>query len=55
MNAQAAALGASGNFIFVGDPVTLFPVAPSFITYTPGQFLRPFDARNLGNEGDSGN
>jgi pimeloyl-ACP methyl ester carboxylesterase len=54
MNAQAGALGASGNFIFVGDPVTLFPVAPSFITYTPGQFLRPFDARNLGNEGDSG-
>ncbi len=55
MNAQAGALGASGNFIFVGDPVTLFPVAPSFITYTPGQFLRPFDARILGNEGDSGN
>jgi hypothetical protein len=26
-------------------------VAPSFISYTPGQFLRPFDARN-GESGD---
>jgi hypothetical protein len=53
MNTGAAALGSSGNFIFLGSPpnVTLFPVAPSFISYTPGQFLRPFDARN-GESGD---
>jgi pimeloyl-ACP methyl ester carboxylesterase len=51
LNTGAAALGASGNFIFVGSPVTLFPVSPSFVDFTPGQFLRPFDARN-GESGD---
>ena len=44
MNSQATGLGAAFN------------VAPaSFINFHPGQFLRPFDARNVGDEGDSGN
>ena len=42
-NAQALALGALNS------------APPSFIEYRPGKFLRPFDARNLGDEGDSGN
>ena len=41
-NAQALALGALNS------------APPSFIEYRPGKFLRPFDARNLGDEGDSG-
>ena len=42
-NAQALALGALNS------------APPSFINFKPGQFLRPFDARNLDGEGDSGN
>jgi pimeloyl-ACP methyl ester carboxylesterase len=41
MNAQAAALGA------------LNVAPPSFIDFKPGRFLRPFDARNVG-EGQGG-
>jgi pimeloyl-ACP methyl ester carboxylesterase len=41
-NAQALALGALNS------------APPSFIEYKPGKFLRPFDARNLSGDGDSG-
>jgi pimeloyl-ACP methyl ester carboxylesterase len=44
MNAQATSLGSSFN------------TAPaSFLHFQPAQFLRPFDARNVGDEGQSGN
>jgi pimeloyl-ACP methyl ester carboxylesterase len=44
MNSQATGLGAPFN------------TAPaSFLNFQPGQFLRPFDARNVGDEGESGN
>jgi pimeloyl-ACP methyl ester carboxylesterase len=44
MNSQATSLGSALN------------VAPaSFIHFQPAQFLRPFDARNVGDEGRSGN
>ncbi|HVS48127.1 MAG TPA: prolyl oligopeptidase family serine peptidase [Candidatus Dormibacteraeota bacterium] len=43
LNSQATGLGSALN------------VAPaSFIEFKPGQFLRPFDARNVDEEGDSG-
>ncbi len=56
MNAATSALGPTKNFIFLGSPpnVTLFPVAASYINFTPGKFLRPFDARNLGDEEGAG-
>jgi pimeloyl-ACP methyl ester carboxylesterase len=43
MNTLAAGLG----------PLNVAP--PSFINFQPAQFLRPFDARNVGDEGQSGN
>ena len=44
MNSQATGLGAAFN------------TAPaSFLNFKPGQFLRPFDARNVGDEGGSEN
>ena len=42
-NAKALALGALNS------------APPSFINFKPGQFLRPFDARNLGDEGNTDN
>jgi pimeloyl-ACP methyl ester carboxylesterase len=42
MNAQASALGSTFN-----------PAGPSFIDFQPAKFLRPFDARNLDEGGDS--
>jgi pimeloyl-ACP methyl ester carboxylesterase len=44
MNAQATSLGSSFN-----------PAPASFLHFQPGQFLRPFDARNVGEEDQSGN
>jgi pimeloyl-ACP methyl ester carboxylesterase len=44
MNSQATGLGAAFN------------TAPaSFLNFKPGQFLRPFDARNVGDDGGSEN
>jgi pimeloyl-ACP methyl ester carboxylesterase len=43
MNTRAAALG----------PLNIVP--PSFIHFKPGRFLRPFDARNVGDEDGSDN
>jgi pimeloyl-ACP methyl ester carboxylesterase len=44
MNSQATSLGS-----------TLNAAPASFIHFQPAQFLRPFDARNVGDEGQSGN
>jgi pimeloyl-ACP methyl ester carboxylesterase len=44
MNSQATGLGAPFN-----------TTPASFLNFQPGQFLRPFDARNVGDEGESGN
>ena len=43
MNSQATGLGSSFN-----------PAPASFLHFRPGQFLRPFDARNVEGEGESG-
>jgi pimeloyl-ACP methyl ester carboxylesterase len=43
LNAQATSLGSSFN-----------PGPASFLNFHPGQFLRPFDARNVDGEGESG-
>jgi pimeloyl-ACP methyl ester carboxylesterase len=61
LNSQATALGAAFNVIAVTNPsppppVIIVPAPASFIEFKPAQFLRPFDARNVGDEGgDSGN
>jgi pimeloyl-ACP methyl ester carboxylesterase len=55
MNSQATALGPNSNVIFLGTPpnVTIVPAPASFINFRPDRFLRPFDARNVGDEGGS--
>jgi len=44
MNSQATSLGSGFN-----------SAPASFLHFQPAQFLRPFDARNVGDEGQSGN
>lgn len=48
MNSQATGLGAAFNVILANNQVV--PAAASFIPFRPAQFLRPFDARNVGEE-----
>jgi pimeloyl-ACP methyl ester carboxylesterase len=60
MNSQANAMGLAYNIVFIQNPgppptVTIVPEPASFLNFQPGQFLRPFDARNVGDEGESGN
>jgi pimeloyl-ACP methyl ester carboxylesterase len=60
MNSQANAMGLAYNIVFIQNPgppptVSIVPEPASFLNFQPGQFLRPFDARNVGDEGESGN
>jgi pimeloyl-ACP methyl ester carboxylesterase len=60
MNSHANAMGPGYNIVFVPNPTPpptdIAVAAPSsFLNFQPGQFLRPFDARNVGDEGQSGN
>ena len=41
MNSQAAALGPQYNIFLVNGQIV--PAAPSFISYSPAPYLRPFD------------
>jgi len=58
LNQAAAAVGAQvpgSNIVFVpvpGQPgvFVIVPAAPAFFDFTPSQYLRPFDARNVENE-----
>jgi pimeloyl-ACP methyl ester carboxylesterase len=53
MNSQASSLGPTFN-ITVSAAGNVVPAAASFLHFQPAQFLRPFDARNAGDEGKSG-
>jgi pimeloyl-ACP methyl ester carboxylesterase len=60
MNSQANAMGPDYNIVFIPNPtpppMDIGVAAPaSFLNFQPGQFLRPFDARNVEDEGQSGN
>ena len=53
MNSTATDLGAAYNFVAFSNLATppqaiIVPAAPSFLSFQPAQFLRPFDARNAG-------
>jgi pimeloyl-ACP methyl ester carboxylesterase len=53
MNSQANSLGPAFN-ITVSAAGNVVPAPASFLSFQPGQFLRPFDARNAEGEGGSG-
>jgi alpha-beta hydrolase superfamily lysophospholipase len=54
MNSQANSLGAAFN-ITVSAAGNVVAAPASFLHFQPAQFLRPFDARNVGEEDQSGN
>jgi pimeloyl-ACP methyl ester carboxylesterase len=60
MNSQANGMGLAYNIVFIPNPTPPPPyitaqATSSFLNFQPGQFLRPFDARNVGDEGGSEN
>jgi prolyl oligopeptidase family protein len=53
MNSQANSLGPTFNTTVSAANLAV-PAPPGFLHFQPGQFLRPFDARNVEGEGESG-
>jgi pimeloyl-ACP methyl ester carboxylesterase len=53
MNAQATALGPAFNVVnvAVSGPPVIVPAPASYINFQPAKFLRPFDARDVADQG----
>jgi hypothetical protein len=53
MNSQATALGPAFNVVdvAVSGPPVIVPAPASFINFQPARFLRPFDARDVADQG----
>jgi hypothetical protein len=51
LNNEAEALGSSFN-IFANPAGMIVPVAPAFVEFHPGRYLRPFDAEDKDHDKD---